>query len=130
MFKKLLVAMLILGFASAVPVMAQAKHPTIKRADQSSKRAVVRSFALGLLNNKPDVVFSCLTPDLNAEIEQVAKQQNRSVAEIKKMLCDETAKKLKQEIEKPGMTLDKVIDEVMKDAPLKQIGGKWYIDIK
>ena len=76
------------------------------------------------------MVFSCFTPDLNAQIEQVAKQQNKPVAEIKKMLCDVLAKNLKQEMEKPGMTLDKVIDEAMKDAPLKQIGGKWYIDIK
>ena len=130
MFKKLLVAMLILGFASAVPVMAQAKYPTIKRADQSSKRAVVRSFVLGLLNNKPDVVCSCLTPALNAQIVQVAKQQNKPVAEIKKMLCAEWAKALKQEMRKPGMTLDKAIDGAMKNAHLKQIGGKWYIDIK
>ena len=130
MFKKLLVAMLILGFASAVPVMAQAKYPTIKKADQSSKRAVVRSFALGLLNNKPDVVFSCFTPALNAQIAEVAKQQNKPVAEIKKMFCAEMAKGLKQEMKKPGMTLDKAIDEAMKGAPLKQIGGKWYIDLK
>ena len=130
MFKKLLVAMLILGFASAVPVMAQAKYPTIKKADLSSKRAVVRSFALGLLNNKPDVVFSCLTPALNAQIVQVAKQQNKPVAEIKKALCDELAKALKKELKKPGMTLDKAIDRAMEGAPLKQIGGKWYLDLK
>ncbi|MBQ9770606.1 MAG: hypothetical protein IJW23_02145 [Lentisphaeria bacterium] len=131
MFKKLIVAMLILGFASAVPVMAQgAKVPAINKADLSSKDATVKTFVLSVFHGKVDIMWECFAPAFKKQIEQVAKQQNKSLAEIKKFFCQEMQKGLKSELDtKYKGDINKLIADITKGAPLININGKWYINL-
>lgn len=130
MFKKLIVAMLILGFASAVPVMAQgAKVPAIQKADLSSKEATVRTFMLAVYHNKAEIMWECFAPSTQKQFEQLVKKQNRSLQEMKKLFCQEMHTSLKKELsEKYKGNFDQMFKDSLKDVPISKINGKWYIE--
>ena len=132
MFKKLIAAMLILGFASAVPVMAQgAKVPAIYKADLSSKEATVRTCMLAAYHNKAEIWWECFAPSTQKQFEQLLKKQNISLQEIKKYFCHEMHTSLRKELSgKYKGNFDQMVKDCLKDVSFSKINGKWYIDFK
>ena len=132
MFKKLFIAMLILGFVGTVSVTAQeVKIPTIEKADLSSKRATTRTFILAALNNKPEILLECYSPQIITLLNDIAKQKKVSLTDMISKACPNIQKEFKQKIEKEYKgDLEKMIDAAVKEALFINIDGKWYFHMK
>ena len=134
MFKKLFIAMLILGFTGTVAVSAQdVKIPTIRKANLSSKKATIRTFFLAVLNNKPAIVLECYSPQFRKKIDKFAQEKKSNTSEVMAQVCQKMQKAFKQQLEKDyNGNLEKMMEDITaKDPPpLININGKWYIDIK
>jgi hypothetical protein len=134
MFKKLFIAMLILGFVGTVSVTAQEiRIPTIEKADLSSKNATIRTFFLAALNNKPEILLECYSPKIREDMKKMAKENKMSLSEVMAKVCQNMQKVFKPQLEKDYKgNLEKMMEDITakNPPPLINVNGKWYIDIK
>ena len=140
MFKKLIVAMLILGFASAIPVMAQDGTTKSKYANHTSKRAVFMSMVIAARDNNPDMLWDCFSPSTQKKMTDLCQKSKVPLNEFKADMCKEIREAVLQELKARNNDVNKFVDEAMKEedeamkesehTPFVNIKGKWYIEFK
>jgi len=103
------------------------------KIDQSSKKAVVRTFMQAILNQDFDTVWALCSPDFQKEM---IKEADGDKTKAKKNLADEfTFSKEKLEKAKKEMSdkdkFEAEVEKILKGSEeddFVQIDGKWYIN--
>jgi len=104
------------------------------KIDQSSKKAVVRTFMKAVLNQDFDTIWAICSPDLQKEMiedadgdKTKAKQKLADELRIPKEKLEEVKKELSDK-EKFEAELEDLIEKNDSKDAFVQIDGKWYIN--
>ena len=104
------------------------------KIDQSSKKAVVRTFMQAVLNQDFDTIWAICSPDLQKEMiedadgdKTKAKQKLADELRIPKEKLEEVKKELSDK-EKFEAELEDLIEKNDSKDAFVQIDGKWYIN--
>jgi|GEM_PF-2110946 len=95
-------------------------------ANHSSKAALGDNFLSGVLSSNYDLVWDCLSYEMQEKLRKAEKNKGLDLYDIKKNFVNEHKPEIEKLLEKYQFDAEKAKAEFLKKAPIIQVRGKWY----